>query len=136
MSGLATRLYKGEAGLNVIGRRKLWFSIAATALLIAALSFGLRGFTLGIDFTGGNKFQVPASTGSITQIEADIGSVLAGVNSTSKVASTQRLGGGEGTYEIKTSPLSPEESFQVKSQLAEKLGIAPSKISDTQVSGA
>ena len=27
-SGLADRLYRGEANLNIVGRRKLWFAVA------------------------------------------------------------------------------------------------------------
>ena len=32
MSGLATRLYKGQADLNIVAKRKIWFTVAAVAV--------------------------------------------------------------------------------------------------------
>ena len=60
-SGLANRLYRGEAGLNLIGKRKIWFGVAGALILVALLSFGINRFSLGIEFAGGNQFIVPAS---------------------------------------------------------------------------
>ena len=59
LNNLATRLYRGEAGLDVIGRRKIWYSVAGVIVLLSILSFSFRGFTLGIDFEGGTLLQVP-----------------------------------------------------------------------------
>ena len=68
-SGLAARLYRGEADLNIVGRRKLWFGVAGVLMLIAVLSFAISGFKLGIEFAGGNSFQVPASVGTLDRAE-------------------------------------------------------------------
>ena len=38
MSGLATRLYRGEAGVDVVGKRKVWFTVAGVVLLIAIIT--------------------------------------------------------------------------------------------------
>ena len=67
-SGLADRLYRGEANLNIIGRRNRWFAIAAILVLLALGSFIVRGFHLGIEFSGGTQFIMPASVG--TQADA------------------------------------------------------------------
>jgi preprotein translocase subunit SecF len=63
-TGLATRLYQGEANINIIGRRKLWFAIAGVLVLISIASFAIRGFSLGIEFAGGTSFSVPGKTTS------------------------------------------------------------------------
>src|SRR3712207_6414115 len=78
--GLANRLYLGEAGLNIIGRRKIWFTVAAAAVLIALLSFGLRGFSLGIEFKGGNEFQIPATVGTLERAEDAVRTAVADVS--------------------------------------------------------
>src|SRR5690349_12599524 len=67
--GIAARLYRGEANVNVVGRRRFWFTVAGIALLIAVGSMVFRGFTLGIEFEGGNQYNVPVSAGSLDAVE-------------------------------------------------------------------
>jgi preprotein translocase subunit SecF len=138
MSGLATRLYRGEAGLNIVGRRRLWFGVAAAVVLIALLSILFRGFSLGIEFKGGNEFQVPASVGTMQQVEDQIAEELGQVESEEpvRVVSAQEVGGGNGTYLIRTSPLEQEDSAEIKAQLAETFAIPADQISDNRVSPA
>jgi preprotein translocase subunit SecF len=140
-SGLANRLYRGEAGINIIGRRKIWFGVAGAVLLIAVLSFAFRGFTLGIDFQGGNEFQVPASVGSMSKVEDSTAKALEGVQSTNnnqpaRVVVTQRLGGQNPSYLLRTTPITSGDATKVKETLARDLGIPASQISDNLVSAA
>ncbi|MFG2051798.1 protein translocase subunit SecF [Micromonospora sp. NPDC048935] len=136
-NGLASRLYNGEAGLNVVGRRKLWFGVAGALLLIALLSFGLRGFSLGIEFAGGNSFQVPASVGSLEDAEREVNSALKAENTGIEVVTAQKVGGpGGDSYELRTAQLSAEQTNAVKGQIAEDLGINADQISGNQVSEA
>ncbi|RLP83618.1 protein translocase subunit SecF [Micromonospora sp. BL4] len=136
-NGLASRLYNGEAGLNVVGRRKLWFGVAGVLVLIAILSFSIRGFSLGIEFAGGNSFQVPASVGTLEQAEEEVNSALAAENTGAHVATAQKVGGpGGDSYELRTGQLSAEQANAVKAQIAEDLGIEPAQISGNQVSEA
>jgi len=63
-----TRLYRGLTTINFVGRRKTWFTIS-TAIIVAGLfSLGVRGFNLGIDFKGGNSWEVLAPHASIAQM--------------------------------------------------------------------
>src|SRR5690606_35337197 len=78
LGSLATRPYRGQAGINVVGRRRVWFGVAAAVLLAAALSVALRGFSFGIEFRGGNEFHVPASVGTIAEVEAATAEALEG----------------------------------------------------------
>ncbi|MEU7751886.1 protein translocase subunit SecF [Micromonospora sp. NPDC049101] len=136
-NGLASRLYNGEAGLNIVGRRKLWFGVAGTLILIALLSFGLRGFSLGIEFAGGNSFQVPASVGTLEDAEREVNSALAAQNTNIEVATAQKVGGtGGDTYELRTPQLDAEKTNAVKGQIAQDLGINQDQISSNQVSEA
>src|SRR5688500_18624809 len=140
MSGLATRLYKGQADLNIVAKRKIWFTVAAVAVLIAVLSFFARGFTLGIEFSGGNEFQVPASVGTLEHAESTVEEALTDVPNPDgdplRVASTQQVGGGNGTYLIRTSEMEPDQSEAVKQHLVEAFGIPAAEISNSRVSGA
>ncbi|MER5336223.1 protein translocase subunit SecF [Micromonospora sp. NPDC002717] len=136
-SGLASRLYRGEAGLDIIGRRKLWFAVAGTLILLAVLSFGLRGFHLGIEFAGGNSFQIPASVGTMEQTEAKVKTALATAGDGANVVTTQKVGGTGGDfYEVRTTQLDTEQANAVKVEIAEEFGIDPTTISGNQVSEA
>ncbi|MBV7295359.1 protein translocase subunit SecF [Corynebacterium sp. TAE3-ERU12] len=67
--GVLWRLYSGAGGINIIGRSKLWFSIAAGVVVVALLAMVIRGFTLGIDFEGGTRMTMPAEGTSIERAE-------------------------------------------------------------------
>ncbi|MBO4204947.1 protein translocase subunit SecF [Micromonospora echinofusca] len=135
-SGLATRLYRGEAGLNIIGKRKLWFSIAGALILVAILSFAVRGFSLGIEFAGGNSFQVPASVGTLDQVESKAEAVVAAQGG-GEIVSFQKVGGAGGEfYEFRTAELNAERSNAVKTELADEFNIDAAQVSVSQVSAA
>ena len=51
------RLQRGEVNFDFIGRRKLWYTISGDIVLISLVSLIFRGFTLGIDFKGGDTWQ-------------------------------------------------------------------------------
>lgn len=42
-NSLASRLYRGEAGLNIVGRRKMWFTVAAVLVMLALGSILIKG---------------------------------------------------------------------------------------------
>ncbi|MFY1627857.1 protein translocase subunit SecF [Micromonospora sp. WMMD735] len=136
-SGLASRLYRGEAGLNIVGRRKLWFTVAGVLVLIAVLSFAVRGFSLGIEFAGGNSFQVPASVGTLEQAESKVDEALAAEGGGAEVVTAQKVGSTSGEYyELRTSQLSADQANAVKAKMADEFGINADQISGSQVSEA
>ena len=128
------RLYRGEAGLDIVGRRRILFAVVAAALLAGAVSFGVRGFTLGIDFRGGNEFQIPVSVGTLADTRSAVGEAVAAADPGATVVSAQRLGAT--AYLIRTSSLSPAGTATVKSALADRFGVATEQISDNRVSAA
>ncbi|MGA4682812.1 MULTISPECIES: protein translocase subunit SecF [Micromonospora] len=136
-SGLAARLYRGEADLNIVGRRKLWFGVAGVLVLIAVLSFAISGFKLGIEFAGGNSFQVPASVGTLDRAEQVVDEVLAAEAPGVEVVSAQKVGGTSGEfYEMRTGQLSAEQANAAKTAMAQEFGIQADQISGSQVSEA
>jgi len=44
--------------LNVIGKRKIWYAISVIIILAGLISFLTQGLNKGLDFTGGNVFQI------------------------------------------------------------------------------
>ncbi|MEV6811205.1 protein translocase subunit SecF [Micromonospora sp. NPDC051296] len=136
-TGLASRLYRGEAGLNIVGRRKLWFSIAAVLVVIALGSVVFRGFSLGIEFEGGNSFQIPTSVGTMQDAEATANQSLTTAGGGAHVVTAQKVGGAGGEfYELRTTQLNSEQAEAVRVDVAQRFGIDPDQISANRVSEA
>jgi preprotein translocase subunit SecF len=126
----AARLYLGEAGINVVDWRRKLFIATAVLVLISIGSIAFRGFELGIEFVGGNAFTLPASVGTLTEVEDAVRSAGA------EVESSQEIGGGDPQYTVRTLELSTEEADAIGNQLASQFGIDREEISDDRVSGA
>ncbi|MFI5937160.1 protein translocase subunit SecF [Actinoplanes sp. NPDC051494] len=138
-NGFADRLYRGEANLNIVGRRKMWFAIAGALVVLALGSFLIRGFHLGIEFSGGTQFTLPASVGSVEAAHDAVVKAVqtAGVGEDADVTTAQKLSSGDNaSYNVRTGSFSPEESAAVKAALVQDLGVPATDISDDRVSAA
>jgi preprotein translocase subunit SecF len=104
-SDFGNALYSGERSINFVGRRKLWYSIAAVFLILSVVIPVARGgFNIGIEFRGGVEYRVPGVTDAQSGPAKDvIAKELPGEN---PVITT--IGGD--TLRIQTASLSEEES--------------------------
>ncbi len=131
---IASRLYRGEAGIDVVGKRRYYYAVAGAILVIAVITFLVRPFNLGIEFKGGNSFTLPASIGTLDQARGAIADQ--GVT----IASAQRL--GSDSYLVKTAELDPDPSVaskkatSIKQKIATQFHIPEKSISESAVSGA
>lgn len=140
-SGFAHRLYQGEANLSIIGRRKMWFTIAAVLVTISIGSFIFRGFHLGIEFAGGSKFSIPAvaagKTFTADDVYTAVGDAVHEVQPGAQVTAAQQIGeGADANFEVRSPALSAAEMSEVKSLIEADLGLEASQIGDQQVSAA
>ncbi|MFD0884909.1 protein translocase subunit SecF [Streptosporangium algeriense] len=69
MSGIASRLYRGEIDVDFVGRKKLWYGLSAVLLLVsvAGLLFN-GGLNLGVEFRGGSVFSFKAPNAQIEEV--------------------------------------------------------------------
>ncbi|NUT51275.1 MAG: protein translocase subunit SecF, partial [Saccharothrix sp.] len=112
-----TRLYVGNGAFDIVGKRKRWYVLFGLVLLICIASIVLRGFNLGIDFTGGTRVQLPAqsSTGTIS-IEAAKESFEKAVGK--EPASAQTVGTGDSaTIQIRSEALDAQQVAALKNGL-------------------
>jgi preprotein translocase subunit SecF len=136
---LASRLYQGEAGIDVVGKRKIFYGVAVAIVVIFAVTLWLRPFNLGIEFKGGNSFTVPASVGTLSDVRAAVEQDGAQVASAVRVESL--TGNGQASYQIKTNKLDPDTSVaaakgqQIQAKLASQFNIPTNAISQEAVSG-
>jgi preprotein translocase subunit SecF len=126
--GLASRLYNGETSIDFIGRRRTWYIVSGAFVLISLASLVLQGFNLGIDFKGGGVFEfTPKAATTVTEVRETVQS--AGVTGEPIV---EKIGGGIGSYRVKTEELTSDEVTAVEEKLSDKYGV--SEISPTSVS--
>jgi preprotein translocase subunit SecF len=104
-SDFGNALYSGERSIDFVGRRKLWYSIAAVFLILSiVVPIARGGFNIGIEFRGGVEYRVPGVTDAQSGPAKDvIAKELPGEN---PVITT--IGGD--TLRIQTASLSEEES--------------------------
>jgi len=117
VAGIIGRLYRGETTFDFIGSRRRWYAASGILLLICVLSFGIRGFNLGIEFSGGTQFQLKAPE-SVSAV--DVTSVVEGAGA--ELASAPQIVGSGATRSIvvKTGELPVAEQTTVQKALASR----------------
>jgi preprotein translocase subunit SecF len=115
--GFFVRLYTGTGAFEVVGRRKLWFTISGLIVAIAIASIVLRGFTFGIDFEGGTKMSMPVAgqngTVGVQQVE-DVFSKTLGKAPESVVVVGS---GGSATVQIRSETLTNQQTEKLRNAL-------------------
>ena len=119
--GFFTRLYTGTGAFDVIGKRKLWFSITALIVAIAAASIALKGFTFGIDFQGGTKVSFPqvGATGQAADIAA-VGDTFSKTIGKAPESVVVVGNGASATVQIRSETLTNEQTNELRNALFEK----------------
>lgn len=115
--GFFVRLYTGTGAFEVIGKRKLWYTISGLIIAVALASILLRGFTFGIDFEGGTKVSMPVAgqngTVSTQQVE-DVFNKALGKNPEAVVIVGS---GGSATVQIRSETLTNPETEELRTAL-------------------
>lgn len=119
-------LYSGQVSINVVGRRKLWYSIAAILVGLSILLPILRGgFNFGIEFRGGSEFRVSEVSQSSLSIASN--AVKTVVPESNPQVTTVGLNG----VRIQTEQLSDLESEEVRLALASAYGVDSSQVASS-----
>lgn len=116
---LIGRLYRSEFRVDFVGRRRIWYLFSGILLTICVLSMIVRGFTLGIEFSGGAMYQFPSNGGTVAQVEE----TLDGAGVPSEDAVVQQLETSN-QFRVQTPTLSDEEAAQLQTAFAERFDIA------------
>ena len=114
---LGAHLYRGEVSYDFIARRKIWYTLSATLLVISIGSLLFKGLTLGIEFRGGAEFQVKSPTVTQSAVRSTVQSVIGG---TTEIV-VQSV--GPNTVRAQTEQLTSDESQKVQTALAQKFQV-------------
>jgi len=111
--------------VNIVGRRNWYFLLSLAIILPGIISMAVFGFRLGIDFQGGDQynlaFKQPVQASAV-QKEMD----------TFNVEATVQQAGSNGVL-ITTKPLSPQQDTTIRADLAKKFPVDFTKSSIAEV---
>ncbi|WP_130179310.1 protein translocase subunit SecF [Cryobacterium sp. SO1] len=119
-------LHTGKLSYNIVGRRKVWYSVAAVMILIAILGPVLRGgFTFGIEFTGGSEFVLSEIS---TDDQDAAATAVTGVvpEAVPKVSVV-----GSDSIRVQTDQLSDTESREVRAALASAYSVDAAQVTSS-----
>lgn len=120
--GLAHRLYTGDVSYDFIGKRKLWYTVSALAIVASILVLLLRGLSLGIEFKGGADFQAPVKVTSKTV--DDVRTAVTDLK-LPDMESVTVLTVGDNAVRVQTRSLTSDEVTKVRAAIATYAGIPP-----------
>lgn len=125
MNELGNDLYTGKTSFPFVGRRRLWFIIAAVLVIGAALVPLIRPIQFSIEFTGGSQFTVsgvsqPDQAAATTAVQT----VVAGA--TTKVTTI-----GDDAIRVQTDQMTDAETRAVSAALAETFDVPAEQVSSS-----
>jgi len=122
------RLYLGEIGYDFIGKRKFWYAFSAVLVLICIGSMIFRGFNLGVEFAGGERFRSPGAAEQLEEVNRAVEGVGADVTSAQAVGDNQIV--------VITADLSEERSGAVAEAIANSVGVSASDVTNSTTSAS
>ncbi|GAA2954802.1 protein translocase subunit SecF [Microbacterium schleiferi] len=122
LNQLGNDLYSGKTSFPFVGKRRLWFIIAAVLVIGSALVPFIRPIQFSIEFTGGSQFTVSGVTNPDQLIATEaVQSVVPGA--TTKVATV-----GAETVRVQTDQMTDAETRDVAAALAEAYSVDASEV--------
>jgi preprotein translocase subunit SecF len=119
-------LYTGTRSFNIVGKRRIWFSIAGVLILIAILVPIFKGFNFSVEFRGGSLFTVSDAGTNPDQNLATktVGKVVPGEVPTVVIA-------GGTSVQVTTNLLTNAKTLEVQSALAKAYNVPEKKVTST-----
>jgi preprotein translocase subunit SecF len=135
LSRMGHALYAGQISIDFVGRKLLWYTISALIVLVAVLGLAFKGLNLGIEFQGGVEYKVAVGTGNadLATVQDVRDAVLStGIpNADDPTVNTS----GNDSVRVTTEPLTNDESREVATAMADKLGVDVQRDVSSQLIG-
>ncbi len=117
-----TRNFLKNTNVNFIGGRKWSYLVSGTLIVVSILSIGIKGFTYGVDFTGGRtyvvRFDKPVSAEEVRAATLAVFNEAASADENINGASVEvKQFGGESQMKITTSYKYEQESSEVDTEI-------------------
>ena len=105
---------------DAVGKRRIWFSIAALTIVISAASLFYKGLNLGIDFRGGTEMTFVAQRPvAPEQVQAEMRK-LKEPNAIVQGRGKEAGGGGFREFTVRTEPINPDQVREITAGMTEQ----------------
>jgi preprotein translocase subunit SecF len=121
------RLFRGQTAIDFYGKRRVGLIAAVVAVLITALSLFTQGLNLGLDFEGGDAWDVPASETFGVDQAADV--LSANGISTTGARIQLRSSETSDVVTVQVEELPRDEAAAVTADFAEAAGVEVQDVS-------
>jgi preprotein translocase subunit SecF len=122
-------LYTGKRSFDIVGRQKLWYTVSAVLLVLAAVGLFGRHLNIGLEFRGGSEFRV--SSISNTEDFESRGKTAVGTLDTGSDVIVTKI--GDNTVRIQTEKFESGLSDKVETALSKEFKVSADKISFSTV---
>lgn len=125
MSRFGNDLYSGKISFPFVGRRRLWFIIAAVLVIGSVLVPLVRPIQFSIEFTGGSQFTVTGLSSPDQSLATDA------VQSVVPDADTRVTTVGDSAVRVQTDQMTDAETREVSASLADVYGVPSSEVTSS-----
>ena len=110
---------------NYMGRRKLWFIVSGSLIVVYMATFAVQGLNLGIDFRGGTQVTFATEEPvSLEEVRANAAAI--GQEGATVVGRGEQVGAGRyQEFVIRTETLAPAEQARLTSEIERSYGAEP-----------
>ena len=117
-----TRNFLQNTHVDFIGKKKIAYIVSGALILISILSIGIKGFTYGVDFTGGRtyvvRFDQPAEVEAVrAAVNAAFDNAAANDETVDNSAAEVKQFGGDSQIKITTTYKVENESSEVDTEV-------------------
>ncbi|GIG20409.1 protein-export membrane protein SecF [Cellulomonas chitinilytica] len=118
-------LYAGRRSYDIVGRRRIWFTISTILVILSAILLIKPGLNPGIEFRGGSQFIVSGVPNADEQLAIDT------VKSIAPEESPEVTALGTDSLRIQTSKLANDQVEEVASALQAAYGVSEDEVASS-----
>jgi len=125
-----TKNWFTKINYNFVGRRKLYYFISIAILVAGGISWGVRGFNLGVDFIGGTSYKVEfVQNADADQIRTALENTLVNENGTKASILVQSVGTTGKEFKVTTNYLTESTDVNADELVSAKVKEALTTVS-------
>jgi SecD/SecF fusion protein len=125
-----TKNWFTKINYNFVGNRKLYYFISIAILVAGGISWGVRGFNLGVDFVGGTSYKVEfVQNADADQIRTALENTLVNENGTKASVLVQSVGTTGKEFKVTTNYLTESTDVNADELVSAKVKEALTSVS-------
>jgi preprotein translocase subunit SecF len=137
LSNLGHALYEGNLSIDFVGRKWLWYFFSGVIVVAALAGLTLRGFNLGIEFSGGVEYRVVMPSGQVN--DANVKTIRDAVAQEAKDSHIPAADApivntsGSQTIRVQTEPLNNNQSDKISTAIQRAVHVPEKSISQDAI---